>query len=448
MSRVLFTLWPFTGHLLPQMAIAVALRERGHEVAFYSGRGARATIEDEGFEVPRLRAHRPGAGVSRTCARWRRRHGPGPAALAGGCGRCCATGWSRPSPTRSRTCGAVVAAGAPRRDRDGPVALGPDRVLWETERIPVALVVDVHGTADPGPGGAAVGLGHGPAQGPARRARPRRAVTRATELGGRPPAQPRRRDPARQHGLGPMREPVNRFTGRLPLYLVGSVAGARLRARRSCRRASTTSATARNCGSRWDAATSACLAAVPEGRPWVHVTESTLASGDPFLLRAAVAGARRACRRGGRPRPAAARPTPPRRAAAQRPRRRAGSTTTSCSPVRGGGHRRRQGDDRRRRFRRACRSSSCRPRGTSPTTPVAWSRRARACGCSARQCTPERAAGGGRSGARRAGPPRARAAHRGAAGGRARAPGAAELLEALATGGRSRRAGSSTEGGR
>ena len=49
-SRFLITLWPFTGHLLPQMAIAGALRERGHEVAFYSGDAVRATIEDEGFE--------------------------------------------------------------------------------------------------------------------------------------------------------------------------------------------------------------------------------------------------------------------------------------------------------------------------------------------------------------------------------------------------------------
>ena len=39
----LFTLWPFTGHLLPQLRIALALRERGHEVAFYSGERARAT---------------------------------------------------------------------------------------------------------------------------------------------------------------------------------------------------------------------------------------------------------------------------------------------------------------------------------------------------------------------------------------------------------------------
>ena len=49
--RFLITLWPFTGHLLPQLSIANALRERGHEVAFYTGEDARGTIDQEGFEL-------------------------------------------------------------------------------------------------------------------------------------------------------------------------------------------------------------------------------------------------------------------------------------------------------------------------------------------------------------------------------------------------------------
>lgn len=49
MSRFLVTLWPFTGHLLPQVAIAQALRERGHEVAFYSGEAVRHHVEGQGF---------------------------------------------------------------------------------------------------------------------------------------------------------------------------------------------------------------------------------------------------------------------------------------------------------------------------------------------------------------------------------------------------------------
>ena len=51
MSRVLFATWPFDGHLLPQLSIARALSERGHEVAFYSGEAARASVEQAGFEL-------------------------------------------------------------------------------------------------------------------------------------------------------------------------------------------------------------------------------------------------------------------------------------------------------------------------------------------------------------------------------------------------------------
>jgi MGT family glycosyltransferase len=90
------------------------------------------------------------------------------------------------------------------------------------------------------------------------------------------------------YGLGPLPEPVNRFTGRLPLYLVGSVREldyGRADLPPSVRYVG-------NCPY-WppaqDDATSAFLDSVPVGRPWVHVTESTLASGEPFLLRAAIA---------------------------------------------------------------------------------------------------------------------------------------------------------------
>ena len=50
MSRVLFACWPFEGHVFPQLSIALALRERGHEVAFYTGAELRDTVE--GQDVP------------------------------------------------------------------------------------------------------------------------------------------------------------------------------------------------------------------------------------------------------------------------------------------------------------------------------------------------------------------------------------------------------------
>ena len=51
MARFLITCWPFVGHLYPQMSVAHALRDRGHDVAFYSHESTRAVVEGEGFTL-------------------------------------------------------------------------------------------------------------------------------------------------------------------------------------------------------------------------------------------------------------------------------------------------------------------------------------------------------------------------------------------------------------
>src|ERR1700724_2482949 len=50
MSRFLFTVWPFTGHIHPNLPIAQELQRRGHEVAFYTGSKARPLVERAGFQ--------------------------------------------------------------------------------------------------------------------------------------------------------------------------------------------------------------------------------------------------------------------------------------------------------------------------------------------------------------------------------------------------------------
>jgi MGT family glycosyltransferase len=88
-----------------------------------------------------------------------------------------------------------------------------------------------------------------------------------------------------KHGLGPLGESVNRFTARLPLYLVGNIP--ELDYNRSDLPASVHYVG--NCIWYPDGLGSASwLEAIPSERPWVHVTESTLAYGDPFLLRTAI----------------------------------------------------------------------------------------------------------------------------------------------------------------
>ena len=44
MTRVLFACWPFEGHVFPQMSMALALRDRGAQVAFYTHGSMRELI--------------------------------------------------------------------------------------------------------------------------------------------------------------------------------------------------------------------------------------------------------------------------------------------------------------------------------------------------------------------------------------------------------------------
>ena len=56
MARFLFTVWPFPGHVHPNVAIARALDVRGHASAFYTGGSIAHSLEDEGLRVFPFRA--------------------------------------------------------------------------------------------------------------------------------------------------------------------------------------------------------------------------------------------------------------------------------------------------------------------------------------------------------------------------------------------------------
>jgi N-glycosyltransferase StaG len=279
--RFLFTCWPFTGHLLPQLRIALALRERGHEIAFYSGASARTTVEELGFEFFAFeRVDEAHAFESM---------------------RAVDTGEKRSRPGRGRLLPILrdwLVESIPGQVADLRSVLdrwpadviatdlslwGPIVVVWEAERIPVALSSTFMGPLIPGPDAPAFGFGLRPPRTPAARAASR-ALTALTELAGTPLR--RRVDAIRaQQGLGPLGESVNRYTARLPLYLVGSVP--ELDHRR--RDLPPSVHYVGNCIWYPDSAAGAeWLEGIPTERPWVHVTESTLAYGDPFLLQTAV----------------------------------------------------------------------------------------------------------------------------------------------------------------
>ena len=48
--RLLFTCWPFEGHVFPALSLALAAREQGAEVAFYTGRRLQPTVEAQDIE--------------------------------------------------------------------------------------------------------------------------------------------------------------------------------------------------------------------------------------------------------------------------------------------------------------------------------------------------------------------------------------------------------------
>jgi MGT family glycosyltransferase len=280
--RFLITVWPFTGHLLPQLGIAVALRERGHEVAFYSGEAARAPIEQEGFELfafERLDERRM-LQTMRAIDGGGRRGRPGGGRLLGLLGD-----WLVETiPDQIADLRAILGRWHPDAIATDPSLWGPMLVLWEAERIPVALSTTLMGPLIPGPDAPAFGYGLAPANSaPGRLAAG--ALTRLTELSAT--GMRRRIDAVRaQHGLAPLGESVNRYTARLPLYLVGNVP--ELDYERRDLPASVhylgncISYPEHEGDTQW-------LDAIPTHRPWVHVTESTMSTGEPFLLRAVIA---------------------------------------------------------------------------------------------------------------------------------------------------------------
>lgn len=276
MSRFLFTCWPFTGHLLPQMAIADALRERGHDVAFYSGAAVREPLESERFELFAFERLDEGRAFRNMRA-----------IEAGGRIRPVLRDWLVETiPQQLTDLRRVLERWQPDVIATDLSLWGPIVVLHEASPIPVALSSTFMGPLIPGPGAPAWGFGL-PAPRTARARVLNGAITRLTELAGRSLRQ--RVDEIRaENGLGPLPEPVNRYTARLPLYLVGNVAELDY----GRRDLPLTVHYVGNCI--WypptPRETADELASIRTDRPWVHVADSTLASGEPRLLRAAMEG--------------------------------------------------------------------------------------------------------------------------------------------------------------
>jgi MGT family glycosyltransferase len=284
MARILFTVWPFPGHVNPALGVAKALQSRGHEVGFYTGSRSVPLVEGEGFStfpfrripeeriwglIQGLEARSP---IDRT-----------PLKLL----RAVFREWlSGTIPQQVADIREVIADWAPDAVVTDPMMWGPSLILLEADHLRVAVMAFFIGC--PLPGREAPPWGPGL---PPPRSFGTRLLTGAANFANDIVATGLRRelDTIRAgYGLPPMGCSVNAFSARLPLYLIPSV-----RELDYGRRDLPPSVHyVGPCT--WDRpsgqAPDGWLEGLPAGQPWVHVTEGTAHYQDPFVLRAAASG--------------------------------------------------------------------------------------------------------------------------------------------------------------
>jgi MGT family glycosyltransferase len=291
--RIVQTSLPVPGHLNPNLALAQALRARGHEVAVYSGALAREAVEREGLrffpfhpamDELLMRHMLPAEGHSpaaRTSADRRGffRVGALNAAL---------TEWFLDTvPHQVADLEAILGSFSADVLVTDPTLLGPILVLKERLPIPVAVFSVLAACSVPGPQVAPWGRGLPPPRTPIARARARLEGLMLDFLlaGFRRSARRLRR----RYGLPPLAGRVADEYGRVPLFLVNSTP--ELDYERTDLPASVRYVGA--CVWKGGAAlapTPAWVAQLPRDEPVVHVTEGTIHTREPLVLRAAARG--------------------------------------------------------------------------------------------------------------------------------------------------------------
>ena len=280
--RVLFCCWPFEGHVFPQLSMALALHEQGNEVAFYTGSRLSETVEREGVRVFPFAQIEPA-----WLAVQEREREVGGRRQSLRVQRQAFREWLVETiPSQVDDLRSIIGEwGADVLVTDASM-WGPSLILSEAMPIPVALASPLITAVIPGPDAPPPGSGLLPAHDARGRARAW-AVDRATQLLAR--GLRRRLDELRAgYGLAPMGCGVNEHCGRLPLYMVLSVA--ELDFDRRDLPASVHYVGACTWHPPEPQGTSEWLDRLPADRPWVHVTEGTSHYQDPFVLRAAVTG--------------------------------------------------------------------------------------------------------------------------------------------------------------
>jgi MGT family glycosyltransferase len=281
MARILFTTWPFPGHVLPHLAIAQALRERGNECAFYTGPRAFKTLDQEGFRYfPFQRVNEEQLFQTLFVERhgylnWR-------------------SVFTLPSIMRRwllDTLRPQVEDLVPVLEEWKPDVIATDPTMWSPililhERFGIPVAVAAYFCCMvPGPDAPPFGLGLAPPRTLLGRWR-NRCLTRLVHwatTGFRRHASSIRQS----YGLPALHVSVTEFAGTMPLYLVPSSPEFDYDRRdlpASVRYVGPCVVQQRN------AQTSAWLRQLRRDRPWVHATEGTLHVAEPLVLGATARG--------------------------------------------------------------------------------------------------------------------------------------------------------------
>ena len=281
-ARVLFASWPFEGHVFPTLSVALAARERGDEVAFYTGSRFRPMIESAGVEV--FQFERVEGVWERVQERERGARGRAQSLRAQ---REAFREWLVESiPAQVADLRKVIRLWSPDAIVTDGSMWGPSLILHEATSIPVVFQSTLIFSLVPGRDVPLPG---------SRIGKPRSerglaltwGAARAIDLLATPIRK--RIDELRaSYGLGPMGCSVNEFCGRLPLYLVGSVPELDYERR-------DLPPSVRYVGPvTWHPpeppGTIEWLDQIPTSAPWVHVTEGTSHHQQSFLLQAAALG--------------------------------------------------------------------------------------------------------------------------------------------------------------
>lgn len=283
MARFLFTVWSFPGDIGPHIAVALALRARGHEVALYTGARASETLALLGLRHFSMRA------ADEELLYGSLRHGQG-TGLASSLHELI-----RLRPTlrlwlvdpivgQVSDLEQVLDSWHPDAIVCDPIVWAPYLVLHHTRGIPVAILSWAAASMLSGPDAMHWGLGLRPANSPLRRHY--NAAVRAAAIYANRDFR-RLVDAVRaRYGLPRVDMPITDYAGTMPLYMIAS---------------SRTFDYGRgglppsvhyigHCAWAIPSEPPAWLAELPQGQPLAVATEGTIESGRPRLLQAVARG--------------------------------------------------------------------------------------------------------------------------------------------------------------